>query len=63
MMKSIQYFAEADASRDMVALDLEASFQNVSRRSVLRSLAQHHRDMATVSSRWYTGLHHTPHAS
>ena len=55
MIKSIQYFAEADQSHVLVALDLKAAFQNVSRRSMLHSLRQHDHDLATVFSRWYTG--------
>ena len=55
MIKSIQYFAEADQSRVLVALDLKAAFQNVSRRSMLHSLGQHDPDLATVFSRWYKG--------
>ena len=51
MMKSLQYFAEADQTRVLVALDLKAAFQNVSRHSMLHSLP----DLATVFSRWYTG--------
>ena len=54
MIKSIQYFAEADESRVLVALDLKAAFQNVSRRHMLHSLRQHDPDLATVF-RWYTG--------
>ena len=38
IIKSIQYFAEAGQSRVLVALDLKAAFQNVSRRSMLHSL-------------------------
>ena len=37
MIKTIQYLAEADNSRVLVALDLKAAFQNVSRRAMLRS--------------------------
>ena len=37
MIKTIQYLAEADASRVFVALDLKAAFQNVSRRAMLYS--------------------------
>ena len=55
MIKFIQYFAEADQSRVLVALDLKAAFQNVSRRSMLHSLGQHDPELATVFSRWYTG--------
>ena len=55
MIKSIQYFAEADQSRVLVALDLKAAFQNVSRRQMLHSLSQYDSDLATVFSRWYTG--------
>ena len=54
-IKSIQYFAEADQTRVLVALDLKAAFRNVSRRSMLHSLGQHDPDLATVFSRWYTG--------
>ena len=35
MIITIQYLAEADPSRVLVALDLKAAFQNVSRRAVL----------------------------
>ena len=56
MIKSIQYFAEADQTRVLVALDLKAAFQNVSRRQKLHSLSQHDPDLATVFSRWYTGF-------
>ena len=38
MIKTIQYLAEADNSRVLVALDLKAAFQNVSRRAMLHSL-------------------------
>ena len=55
MIKSIQYFAEADQSRVLVALDLKAAFRNVSRRQMLHSLSQYDPDLATVFSRWYTG--------
>ena len=55
MIKSIQFFTEVDQSRVLVALDLKAAFQNVSRRSMLYSLGQHDPDLATVFSRWYTG--------
>ena len=55
MIKSIQYFAEADQSRVLVALDLKAAFLDVSRRAMMFSLGQHNPDLATVFSRWYTG--------
>ena len=55
MIKSIQYFAEADQTRVLVALDLKAALQNVSRRHMLHSLGQHDPDLATVFSRWSTG--------
>ena len=63
MIKSIQYFAEEDQSRMLIALDLKAAFQNVSRRSMLRSLGNHDPELATVFSTWYTGstthrMHH-----
>ena len=55
MIKTIQYLAEADNSRVLVALDLKAAFQNVSRRAVLCSIAQTDADLAAVFSKWYTG--------
>ena len=55
MIKTIQYLAEADNSRVLVALDLKAAFQNVSRRAVLYSIAQTDADLAAVFSKWYTG--------
>ena len=55
MIKTIQYLAEADNSRVLVALDLKAAFQKVSRRAMLRSIAQTDADLAAVFSRWYTG--------
>ena len=57
MIKSIQYFAEADTDRVLVALDLKAAFQNVSRRAMLHHLGQHDHELATVHR-----IHHTPHA-
>ena len=55
MIKTIQYLTKADNSRVLVALDLKAAFQNVSRRAMLRSIAQTDADLAAVFSRWYTG--------
>ena len=55
MIKTIQYLAEADNSRVLVAIDLKAAFQNVSRRAMLHSIAQTDTDLAAVFSRWYTG--------
>ena len=55
MIKTIQYLAEADNSRVLVALDFKAAFQNVSRRAMLHSIAQTDTDLAAVFSRWYTG--------
>ena len=55
MIKTIQYLAEADNSRVLVALDLKAAFQNVSRSAMLRSIARTDADLATVFSMWYTG--------
>ena len=40
MIKTFQHLAEADNSRVLVALDLKAAFQNVSRRAMLYSIAQ-----------------------
>ena len=54
MIKIIQYFAEADNSRVLVALDLKAAFQDVSRRAMLYSIAQTDADLAAVFSKWYT---------
>ena len=39
----------------LVALDLKAAFQNVSRRAMLYSMAQTDADLAAVFSKWYTG--------
>ena len=55
MIKTIQYLAETDNSRVLVALDLKAAFQNVSRRAMLYSIAQTDADLAAVFSKWYTG--------
>ena len=48
MINTIQYLAEADNSRVLVALDLKAAFQNVSRRAMLHSIAQTDTDLAAV---------------
>ena len=40
--------------RVFVALDLKAAFQDVSRRSMLYSIAQTDADLAAVFSKWYT---------
>ena len=48
MIKTIQYLAEADNSRVLVALD-------VSRRAMLYSIAQTDADLAAVFSKWYIG--------
>ena len=48
MIKTIQYLAEADNSRVLVALHLKAAFQNVSRRAMLHSIAQTDTDLAAV---------------
>ena len=55
MINTIQYLAEADNSRVLVALDFKAAFQNVSRRAMLYSIAQTDADLAAVFSKWYTG--------
>ena len=49
MIKTIQHLAEADNSRVLVALDLKAAFQNVSRRAMLHSIAQTDTDLAASS--------------
>ena len=56
MIKTIQYLAEADNSRVLVALDLKAAFQNVSRRAMLYSIEQNDPDFATIFSKWYIGI-------
>ena len=55
MIQTIQYLAETDNSRVLVALDLKAAFQNVSRSAMLCSIAQTDADLAAVFSKWYTG--------
>ena len=55
MIKTIQYLAEADNSRVLVALDLKGASQNVSRRAMLYSIAQTDADLAAVFSKWHTG--------
>ena len=55
MIKTIQYLAEADNSRVLVALDLKAAFQNVSRSAMLYNIAHTDADLAAVFSKWYTG--------
>ena len=51
----MQYLAEADSSRFLVALDLKAAFQNVSRGAMLHSIEQNDPDLAAVLSKWYIG--------
>ena len=48
MIKTIQYLAEADNSRVLVALELKAAFQNVSRRAMLHSIEKSDPDLAPV---------------
>ena len=55
MIKTIQYLAEADSSRVLVALDLKAAFENVARRAMPHSIEQSDPDLAAVFSRCYTG--------
>ena len=55
MIKTIQYCAEADPTRVLVAFDLKAAFQKVSRRAMLHNIEQNDPDLAAVFSRWYTG--------
>ena len=54
-IKTIQYLAEADGSRVLVALDLKAAFHNVSRRAMSYNIEQNDVDLADVFSKWYTG--------
>ena len=53
MVKTIQYLAEADSSRVLVALDLKDAFQNVSRRAMVYSIEQNDLDLAAVFSKRY----------
>ena len=55
MIKTIQYLAEDDPSRVLVALDLKTAFQNVSHRAMLHSIERNDPDLAVVFSTWYTG--------
>ena len=55
MIKSTRYLVEADTDQVLVALDLKAAFQNISRRAMLFHLGQHDHELATVYSPWYTG--------
>ena len=50
MIKTVQFLTEADPSRVLVALDLKAAFQNVSRRAMLYNIAQTDTDLAAVFS-------------
>ena len=52
-IKTIQCCAEADPTRVLVAVDLKAAFQNVSRRAMLLDVEQN--DPEPRFSRWYTG--------
>ena len=55
MIKTIQYLAVADNSRVLVALDLKAAFQNVSRRAMLYCIEQSDADLAAVFPKRHTG--------
>ena len=62
MNQNHSFLAEADSSR-VLALDLKAAFQSVSRRAMLFSIEQSDADLAAVFSKWYTGttehrMHH-----
>ena len=50
MIKTIQYLAEADPTRVLVAFDLKAAFQNVWRRAMLNSGDHTDPDLAAVFS-------------
>ena len=63
MIKTIQYLAEADSSRVLLALDLKAAFQKVSRRAMLYSIKGSDADLAAVFSKCFFGaiehrMHH-----
>ena len=55
IIRTSQYVAEADSSRFLVALDVKAAFQNVSRGAMLHSIEQNDPDLAAVLSKWYIG--------
>ena len=55
MIRTTHYLAEADPTGVLVALDLEAAFQNVSRRAMLNSMEHTDPDLAAVFSKWYIG--------
>ena len=50
MIKTIQYVAEAASSRVLVALNLKAAFQKVSRRAMPHGIEQSDPDLAAVFS-------------
>ena len=54
MIKTIQYLAEADPTRVLVALNLKAAFQGVSRRAVLNSIEHTDPDLTAVFNKWHT---------
>ena len=49
--KTIKYFAGADPTQVLVALDPKAAFQNVPRRAMLHNIEQNDPDLAAVFSR------------
>ena len=54
MIKTIQYLTEVGPTRVLVALNLKAAFQNVSRRAVLNSTEHTDPDLAAVFNKWHT---------
>lgn len=55
LIKTIQCATEADHDRVLVALDLKAAFQHVSRKAMLWASQGKDPELACVYSRWYTG--------
>ena len=48
MIKKIQVAAEMDTQRVLVALDIKAAFQNISRKAMINAIAAHDHQLACV---------------
>ena len=55
LIKTMQCAPEAEHDRVLVALDLKAAFQNVSRKAMLMAIQEKDPELACVYSKWYTG--------
>ena len=55
LIKCIQVLGQTDDTRVLVALDLKAAFQNVSRKQVMKVMKQADPMFAVVFQTWYTG--------